>query len=194
MKQEELNKIIANHVKWLNGDGGERAKLAGADLRGADLSGADLYGAYLYAADLSGANLQRANLSKANLTEAILYMTDLSDANLSMAILRRVDLEKANLRGVDLIAANLEGAGLPTGMYQFVGAGSHNRCTTYDSLNDQVICGCWGDYKGNHLDSFIAQVENVYGPNGKEPNSLFYTEYMTAITCFKAIKKLNEKS
>lgn len=56
MTQSELNEILEKHRKWLNNEeGGERADLRGADLRGADLSGANLRGA-----DLSGANLRRA--------------------------------------------------------------------------------------------------------------------------------------
>lgn len=39
MTQEELNVILENHKKWLQGIGGERADLRGADLRGADLRG-----------------------------------------------------------------------------------------------------------------------------------------------------------
>ena len=38
MKQEELQKILEAHGKWINGeDGGVRADLRGANLRGADL-------------------------------------------------------------------------------------------------------------------------------------------------------------
>jgi len=44
MKQEDLNKIIENHLHWLREDvdGWEnmRANLSGADLSGANLSGA----------------------------------------------------------------------------------------------------------------------------------------------------------
>lgn len=43
MKQEELQKILEAHGKWINGEyGGERADLRGADLSGADLRRADL--------------------------------------------------------------------------------------------------------------------------------------------------------
>ena len=48
MTNEELKKIIEKHEKWLEDqEGGERANLCGADLRGADLCGADLRGADL---------------------------------------------------------------------------------------------------------------------------------------------------
>ena len=43
MKQEELQKILEAHGKWINGEyGGARANLRGADLRGANLSDANL--------------------------------------------------------------------------------------------------------------------------------------------------------
>ena len=150
MEQEKLNEIVANHVKWLQGDGGKRAHLGGAHLEGANLEGADLEGADLELANLRGAHL-----------------------------------EGANLRGADL-----EGAELPIGVYQIVGAGSCNRCTTYDVINDQIVCGCWNDGKGNHLDSFIKRIEMVYGPKGENPDSIHYAEYMSAVAFFKAIKEL----
>ena len=68
MKQEELQKILEAHGKWINGEyGGARANLRGADLRGADLRGANLSDANLRGANLRGANLSDANLSDANL-------------------------------------------------------------------------------------------------------------------------------
>ena len=48
MEQAKLKEILEKHKKWLRGEeGGEKAKLSGADLRGADLSGANLSGADL---------------------------------------------------------------------------------------------------------------------------------------------------
>ena len=52
MNKKELDKIVADHKKWVMGNGGERADLQGAYLRGADLRGADLRGANLQGADL----------------------------------------------------------------------------------------------------------------------------------------------
>ena len=156
IEQEELDEIIANHGRWLQGEGGKRA-----DLRHADLSYA-----ILCHADLEGANLEGANLKGA-------------------------DLEKANLEGANLSKADLRGAKLPIGVYQIVGAGSHNRCTTYITINDQVVCGCWNDGAGNHLDSFAKRIEEVYGIKGETPNSKYYVEYMSAISFFKAMKELN---
>lgn len=63
MKQEELNKVLELHKKWLNGEeGGVSADLRSADLYGADLEGVNLKYADLYGADLSYANLKGANL------------------------------------------------------------------------------------------------------------------------------------
>ena len=195
MEQEKLNEIIENHVKWLQGDGGKRANLAAADLYGADLEGvnlrranlrsanlrrASLRRACLCGADLEGADLEKANLKGANLCEADLEITNLEGAN----------LEGADLRGASLCRASLEGANLPTDMYQVVGAGSCNRCTTYDATNNQVICGCWSDGAGNKLNSFARRIEEIYGTKGKTPTPKYYTEYMSVINFFRAMKEL----
>ena len=70
MSPNEINTIIANHAKWFEGEGGSRADLSLADLRGADLRGANLRGADLSLANLSRADLRGANLSRANLRGA----------------------------------------------------------------------------------------------------------------------------
>ena len=67
MEKCELDLILENHKKWLEGNGGERANLSKLDLLGTSLEGANLQGAnleevYLLYANLSGANLQEADL------------------------------------------------------------------------------------------------------------------------------------
>lgn len=167
---EKLQETIANHGKWLRDEeGGQRADLQGADLRGANLRGAYLQGAYLRDADLQRANLQGAYLRDADLRDA--------------------DLRGAYLQGADLQGAYLRGAYLPDGIYQVGGCGSANRCTTYDSINDRVICSCWNDDNGNHLAAFEERIEAVYGTAGSEPNQQYYNEYMSAIAFFKAVNK-----
>jgi Pentapeptide repeats (8 copies) len=95
MTKEELEVILDKHKKWLNNEeGGERANLRLADLRGANLERTNLR-----EADLRGANLERADLRGANLREADLRLADLRLANLERANLRRADLEGANLKG-----------------------------------------------------------------------------------------------
>ena len=90
---ENISEILRNHKLWLKDeDGGERANLIDADLRGANLRGSNLIDASLRGADLSGANL--------------------IDANLRGASLRGASLSGADLRGADLSGADLSGADL----------------------------------------------------------------------------------
>ena len=53
-----------------------------------------------------------------------------------------------------------------------------------------MVCGCWNDGAGNHLDSFEKRIEEVYGAKGEEPNLKYYTEYMSAVAFFRAMKEL----
>ena len=169
--QEKLKEIIASHGKWLRcEDGGKSANLSDAYLSGADLSGAYLSGAYLSGADLSGANLSGADLSGANLSGANLSGADLSGANLS--------------------GADLSGADLDTTYYQVTRIGSRNSTTTYCVEDDDVLCGCWNNYKGGTLAEFKERVENIYGENGEKPNKKYYTQYMAAIEFFEKMAKL----
>ena len=82
----DLKKILEEHLLWLNGKGGRRANLRGADLFGANLRGADLRGANLCDADLRGANLFGADLSGANLSCANLSNANLSGASMDQMI------------------------------------------------------------------------------------------------------------
>ena len=106
MTKEELNRVLENHLHWLQKDcdGWENmcADLEGANLRGANLKCADLRGASLKCADIEGANIEGANLRGANF----------KFANLRGASLKCADIEGANLRGADLKCANIEGADL----------------------------------------------------------------------------------
>jgi hypothetical protein len=99
---EEMKAILADHAKWLRGEGGARADLSRANLRSADLSYADLR-----SADLSSANLRYADLSYANLSSANLRYANLRSANLSYADLRYANLRYANLSYADLRYADL---------------------------------------------------------------------------------------
>ncbi len=108
MPDEELQKILEAHRKWVESEGkeGERANLGwanlqGADLRGANLQKADLRGANLQKADLAGANLQKAALRGANLQKAALFGANLQAANLGWA-----DLQEAYLGGAEGLTAS----------------------------------------------------------------------------------------
>ena len=127
MEASELKEILDQHRLWIDGKGGSRAdlrgaNLSGANLRGAILTGANLTGAnltganlghaYLTGADLRGADLRDADLTGAYLYGANLYRADLHSAYLIGANLRDANLVDANLRGANLIGANLSGANL----------------------------------------------------------------------------------
>jgi len=208
---KKLQEIIKSHGRWLrNEEGGERAYLSSADLSSADLSSANLSSADLSSANLSGAYLSSADLSSANLSGADLSGADLSGADLSGANLRGANLRGANLRGADLSSAdlssanlsgadlsgadlssaNLSGADLDKTYYQVVRIGSRRGTTTYCVDDDNVLCGCWNNYKGGTLEEFKTRVESVYGREGNNPNEQYYDEYMAAITFFAAMKEM----
>ena len=203
---KKLQEIIKSHGRWLrNEEGGERADLSSANLRGADLSSADLSGAYLHGANLRGADLSSADLSSADLRGADLRGADLRGAdlrsadlsgaylhgaNLRGADLSSADLSSADLSGADLSSANLSGADLDKTYYQVVRIGSRRGTTTYCVDDDNVLCGCWNNYKGGTLEEFKTRVESVYGREGNNPNEQYYDEYMAAITFFAAMKEM----
>ena len=72
MSKDELKSILEQHWLWVRGNGGKRANLRDADLKGANLKGADLRDANLQGANLRGADLQGANLRGANLDYSFL--------------------------------------------------------------------------------------------------------------------------
>lgn len=127
MTKGELQDIIESHKKWLNGYGGERANLCGADLSDTDLRNVNLHHALLIHADLCNANLSgidlcgvdlsdarlcNADLSCAIINAANLSYADLSGANLCYTNLCNTDLHNANLCGANLCGANLSGVNL----------------------------------------------------------------------------------
>ena len=86
MKQTELNEILESHKLWLetNGKSGERANLAGVDLRRAnlryvDLKHVNLSYSNLEAVDLAFSNLEGANLAFSNLEDSNLVGVNLTD-------------------------------------------------------------------------------------------------------------------
>ena len=118
MTQNELDKILKLHEKWLYEEkDGRRADLSytnltDANLTSANLTGADLSYANLIDANLTSANLTGVNLSYANLTGANLVNANLTSANLTGAKLRRTYLIDANLTSANLTGAKLKEAKL----------------------------------------------------------------------------------
>ena len=102
----------------------------------------------------------------------------------------RADLSSADLRGANLSSAYLSGADLDKTYYQVVRIGSRRGTTTYCVDDDNVLCGCWNNYKGGTLEEFKTRVESVYGREVNNPNEQYYDEYMAAITFFAAMKEM----
>ena len=107
----------------------------------------------------------------------------------------RADLSGADLSGADLSSAYLSGAylsgaNLDKTYYQVVRIGSRRGTTTYCVDDDNVLCGCWNNYKGGTLEEFKTRVESVYGREGNNPNEQYYDEYIAAITFFAAMKEM----
>ncbi len=130
-RQLQVERALVAHREWLDhGDGGERARLTGQDLRGLPLAGAvmrqaDLAGASLCEADLRGADLRGANLVGARLQAADLSGADLSGADLSDADLRDTVLTGVRLDGADLWRANLRGCTIaPAALHAALGCKS----------------------------------------------------------------------
>jgi len=148
MTKKELDKILKDHKDWLDGKGGKKANLSGADLSDADLREAGLCKANLHGADLSDADLSGAYLCKADLSDA-----DLREANLRGANLHGTNLREANLRGANLHGTNLGGANLLIFRYQ-----RHQAyCTGH-----RLIIGCID----KTLDEWASCFEDIGKENG----------------------------
>ena len=97
---KELAEVLRLHADWrMDRDGGARANLIDADLRGADLRDAGLVGAYLRDADLRdadlrGADLRDAYLEGADLRGAYLGGADLGGANVSQVVGRSTNTRR----------------------------------------------------------------------------------------------------
>ena len=169
------------------------ADLKYANLRDACLYKADLHGAYISRAylrdvDFCGADLRDVDFCHTNLCNAYFSGADLRGANFCGARLREANLYNADFHNVNLRKADLHGTILPKGIYTAGGVGSEQRNTYYDAVNDQVICGCWDDADGNHLDSFKKRIEDVYGENGNTPNQKHYKAYQAVINYFESCR------
>ena len=140
--QTEFNDIVRLHGLWIGVcDGGVRADLHGADLRGLDmkdvkLDGADMSDTLLDHVDmrrasLDGVDLHHASATYANMRSASLVDAIMCDANLGNALLNDVvvidtDMRWTDLRGADLSGTDLRGADLRGADYSgaYISAGT----------------------------------------------------------------------
>ncbi len=115
MRQQELDKILEQHILWLQ----DSTKGKRADLRNADLYHANLCGTNLSSADLRGANLRSANLHSTSLRGTDLRDADLSDADLRHADMYNSILCNANLYGATMNDAHMRSANLQNADLQY---------------------------------------------------------------------------
>ena len=136
------------------------------------------------------------NISKEKLNEIIAshgkWLRD--EEGGQRADLRGAYLRGADLSGADLSNADLRGAYLDDYIVQVVRIGSRKGTTTYNATTDNILCGCWNNYKGGTLAEFEQRVEAVYGKNSEDANEQYYAEYMVAIAFFKSIRGANRKA
>ena len=106
MTQEELNRVLENHLHWFQQDCDGWDKMR-AVLDGENLDGLNLNGAVLNGASLNGASLNKASLNWASLNGALLNEASLNEASLNWASLNGASLNKASLNGASLNGASL---------------------------------------------------------------------------------------
>lgn len=148
MNDTGLKEILIQHKLWLTGEGGKRANLQEANLRGINL----------WRADLQEANLRGINLREANLQEANLWGANLHEANLRGANLQGVNLWGANLQGVNLQEADLQGAVGNMREVKSIQLDTYTITYTYDRL--QIGCKNYSiDEWFNFTDKEIADMD-----------------------------------
>ncbi len=107
-KKQNINLLIEEHRKWLDGRGGKRADFRTIQpLQGYGFVGYDFKGINLSYAVFKGVNLTRANFCRAILREA-----DFEGCNMKEVMFNLADLRKAQLRRTDLSWAIFRGANL----------------------------------------------------------------------------------
>lgn len=99
MTQEELNRVLENHLHWFQQDCDGWDKMR-AVLDGENLDGLNLNGALLDGASLNGASLNKALLNEASLNGASLNEASLNWASLNGAVLNGASLDGASLNRV----------------------------------------------------------------------------------------------
>ena len=84
MTKEDIAEVLAEHLKWLRGEGGKRANMRGAYMQGAymqgaNMQGADMRGAYMQGANMQGAYMQGAKIDNGNIVIGIMRRATRAD-------------------------------------------------------------------------------------------------------------------
>jgi uncharacterized protein YjbI with pentapeptide repeats len=101
-REAEISRRLEAHYRETFGEGGERLRATGLDLKGKLLDEVYLHLAYLTGSSFEGASLRGADLSSTDLRECSLRGADLSGASLVKAHAFRCDFREANMTECNL--------------------------------------------------------------------------------------------
>jgi len=136
LTQYEIEDIVAQHKKWLDGeDCGERAIFTNQDLNCRNLSNELLCQAYFTEARLKYTLFNDANLQGADFTGANLFGASLINANLQGADFTGANLFDANLSGANLenVTVNYNTQGY------FLACPSHGAFTAFKKAGGYIV-------------------------------------------------------
>ena len=139
MTKEEIAAVLAEHKSWLEGNGGKRANMRYANMRGAnmryaDMRGADMRYANMRYAKMEGANMESADMEGAKMEGANMEGANMRYANMRGANMRYANMRGADMRGADMRYANMEGANME-------GADMRYANMRYAKINDKTVIG-----------------------------------------------------
>ena len=138
--QRELDVVIAGHRRYLNKQGGARARFVSVTLDGLRLADRQLSDA-----DFAGASLVEASLAHTKLERASFYCADLRRADLRHANLLHADMRGALFRGANLSFAVLDGADLRAGMMMQMMRGGGVSVIDHGDLSEQASKATGGE-------------------------------------------------
>src|SRR5690348_9291761 len=102
-RQAEISRRLESHYHEAFGEGGDRLKATGLDLRGKLLDEVYLHQAFLTECSFDGASLREADLSSTEMGQCSFRGADLRGASFVKALVYGCDFREANLAESNLI-------------------------------------------------------------------------------------------
>ena len=139
LTQNDLNRLLAAHERFVYGQGGQRLQVKNANLRGLNLANRNLSDA-----DFTGATLTRATFFGSNLSRATLCCADLRESDLESAKMTKADLRGASFKGAKMSYAQLDGADIRAATIARARQTNLTQVTTVDyadARHDPAMCG-----------------------------------------------------
>jgi uncharacterized protein YjbI with pentapeptide repeats len=174
LSQQDLNRVLAAHERFVRYLGGERAQLARRKLDGLNLANRVLSDADFAASSLVGATLYGSNLERSSF-----YCADLRDANFQATNLVRADLRGASFRGANLAFAKLDGADMRSARMMTMGTDNvtitdHGDAAGVDFSNCSLRNVSFGNAKLDDADFSGALLEGARFGGAKLANAKFH--------------------